>query len=251
MVLDGKVALVTGSSRGIGLAIAACFAQHGARVALHGRDVASLQRVEAEIAGAGGRVMSVTAELTRFEEVERMRRRIESELGVVDVLVANAGGSHTPPSAFEEITEDGWHASLAGNLTATFLTLKSFLPPMKARGSGSIVTLSSSAARRPTARTPAAYAAAKAGIEQLTRQLAAEAGAAGIRVNCIAPETILTERNLQWIDETQRESLAAAHPLRRLGTPRDVADAALFLASDASSWITGHILDVTGGGMMP
>lgn len=250
-MLDGKIALVTGSSRGIGAAIATLFAQRRARVVVHGRDKSALRRVEEEITETGGQAMIATAELTRFEEIEQMRRRIESAFGPVDVLVANAGGSHTPPSPFEQITEDGWHATIAGNLTTTFLILKSFLPSMKARGSGNIVTVSSSAGRHPTARTPPAYAAAKAGLQALTQQLAAEAGPAGIRVNCIAPETILTQSNQRWIDETQRASLAEAHPLRRLGTPQDVAEAALFLASDASSWITGHILDVTGGGMMP
>ena len=121
---------------------------------------------------------------------------------------------------------------------------------MKRRSYGSIITLSSAAGRRANGRSPAAYAAAKAGIQILTQHLAAEVGQWGIRVNCIAPETILTERNLGWISEEQQAKLAEAHPLRRLGTPEDTADAALFLATDASSWITGHVLDLAGGAVM-
>jgi 3-oxoacyl-[acyl-carrier protein] reductase len=133
------------------------------------------------------------------------------------------------------------------NLTATFLTIRSVLPGMKARRRGNIVTMSSSAGRRPHPRSPVPYAAAKAGIQMLTQHLAAQAGPFGIRVNCIAPETILTERNLERIPEAMRQTLIEQHPVRRLGTPEDVAAAALFLASDKSGWITGVILDVAGG----
>lgn len=121
---------------------------------------------------------------------------------------------------------------------------------MKQRKAGNVVTLSSSAARRPHPQSPIPYAAAKAGIQMLTQHLAAQAGPHGIRVNCIAPETILTERNQQWIPDQQKQALVEMHPIRRLGTPEDVADAALYLASEQSSWITGLILDVTGGAVM-
>lgn len=250
MVLQDKIALVTGSSRGIGAAIATLFARQGAKVVLHGRDETALRKVQEEITEAGGRAMHVVADLTRFGEIEEMRRRIESAYGVVDVLVANAGGSHTPPVLFEQIPEEGWHRSIEGNLTVTFLTIKSFLPSMKARGSGSIITLSSSAGRRPNPRSPVPYAAAKAGIQILTQDLAAELGPSGIRVNCIAPETILTEGNLAWIPKAQQDSLIQMHPIRRLGTPEDIASAALFFATESSSWITGLVLDVTGGAVM-
>jgi 3-oxoacyl-[acyl-carrier protein] reductase len=118
---------------------------------------------------------------------------------------------------------------------------------MKQRGRGSIITISTAAARRPHPRSPVAYSAAKAGIQMLTQHLAAQAGPSGITVNCIAPETILTERNQQQIPEAQRQTLIDQHPIRRLGTPEDVAHAALFLVSEESAWITGVILDVAGG----
>jgi 3-oxoacyl-[acyl-carrier protein] reductase len=249
-VLNDKVALVTGSSRGIGAAIARLFAQEGAKVALHGRDTAALSAVQADIERAGGTAMQAVADVTRFAQIEAMRQKIEQELGPIEILVANAGGSFTRPGPLEQISEEGWHASLDGNLTATFLTIKSILPAMKERKAGNIITLSSAAARRPHPQSPVPYAAAKAGIQMLTQHLAAQVGPYGIRANCIAPETILTERNQQRIPEAQQNALRDLHPIERLGTPEDVARAALFLASDDAAWITGVILDVAGGAVM-
>lgn len=248
--LDGKVALVTGSSRGIGAAIARLFAQEGAKVAVHGRDRPALAAVRSDIEGAGGTVTQVVADVRKFAEIEAMRRQVEHDFGPIDVLVANAGGSFTMPGPLEEVTEDGWHASIDGNLTATFLTLKSVLPGMKERKAGNIITLSSVAGHRPHPRSPIPYAAAKAGIEILTKHLAAQVGPSGIRVNCIAPETILTERNRQRIPDEQKQALVDLHPIRRLGTPDDVARAAVFLASEESAWITGIVFDVAGGAVM-
>jgi 3-oxoacyl-[acyl-carrier protein] reductase len=248
--LDGKIALVTGASRGIGAAIVRAFAQEGATVAVHGRDVAALAAVRADIEHRGGKAIQVAADVTKFAELEEMRRQIEGELGPVDILVANAGGSFTTPGPLEATSEEGWRASVDGNLTATFLTIKSFLPGMKQRKAGNIITISSAAARRPHPGSPVPYAAAKAGVEILTQDVAAQAGPYGIRVNCIAPEIILTERNQQRIPDAQKQTLLELHPIRRLGTPEDVARAARFLASDDAAWITGVILDVAGGAVM-
>jgi 3-oxoacyl-[acyl-carrier protein] reductase len=248
--LKDKIALVTGSSRGIGAAIAALFAREGAKVALHGRDTQALSAMLADITQAGGEAIDVTGDLTRLGDIEAMRRCIEREFGPVDILVANAGGSFTTPGPIEQTSEEEWRASVDGNLTATFLTIKSFLPGMKERRSGTIITISSAAARRPHPKSPIAYAAAKAGIEILTQDLAGQVGPYGIRANCIAPETILTERNKGRIPSAQQEDLIELHPIKRLGTPEDVAHAALYLASDDATWIAGIILDVAGGAVM-
>lgn len=217
---------------------------------VHGRDGAALSSIRKEIEFAGGRSMQVSGDVTNFTDVEAARLQIEGEFGPVDILVANAGGSFTPPGPLEDTSEEGWRASVDGNLTATFLTIKSFLPGMKERRRGIIITISSAAGRRPHSRSPIPYSVAKAGIELMSQEVAAQAGPYGVRVNCIAPETILTERNLERIPKEQLASLVDTHPLKRLGTPEDVASAAVFLASGEASWITGVVLDIAGGAVM-
>jgi 3-oxoacyl-[acyl-carrier protein] reductase len=249
--LFNKVALVTGSSRGIGAAIAKRFAQEGAKVVVHGRDVAATTSVRDEIEQAGGQAIHMLADITLFTEIEAMRQQVEEQFGPIDILVANAGANLTTPGEMiEQISEEGWRASVDANLTATFLTIKSVLPSMKARKTGNIITMSSAAARRPGPRSPVPYAVAKAGIQLLTQDLAAQVGPFGIRANCIAPETILTEKNQQQIPDSQKQAIIDFHPIKRLGTPEDVASAALFLASDDAAWITGVILDVAGGSVL-
>jgi 3-oxoacyl-[acyl-carrier protein] reductase len=246
--LEGRVALITGSSRGIGSAIARLFAAEGATVAVHGRDKAAIEAIRLSIEAIGGRAVGVHAELTDFDQIERMRADIESAVGPVDLLVANAGGTLVAPGALEETPIDAWKGTVDANLTATFLTLKSFLPGMKQRGRGDIVTISSYAGRRPHSRSPIAYAVAKAGVQLLTQDVALQAGPFGIRANCIAPETILTEDNSTRIPNDVQARLAEAHALHRLGTPEDVARTALFLASPAESgWMTGIVIDLHGG----
>jgi len=248
--LKDRVALVTGSSRGIGAAIATTFAQAGARVVLHGRDEAALASVQARITDLGGQATSVIGDVTVAGDLARMRDRIIDGYGHIDVLVANAGNTDSRPTPIDDITEESWRADIDRNLTGTFLTVKCFLPGMKERRTGSIITLSSAAGRRPSGHTLVAYGAAKAGVQIFTQDLAAQVGPYGIRANCLAPETILTETNERWIPVDTQRSLAESHPLRRLGTPEDVARAALFLASDESSWITGVIVDIAGGAVL-
>jgi 3-oxoacyl-[acyl-carrier protein] reductase len=248
--LDDRVALVTGSSRGIGAAIASTFARAGAKTVLHGRDTAALDGLKAEIVDAGGEAISVTGDITVAADLDRIRDEILAAYGRVDILVANAGSTTSRPAPIEDITEESWRADLDRNLTGTFLTVKCFLPHMKQRGSGNIITMSSAAGRKPSDRTIVAYAAAKAGVQLFTQDLAAQVGPFGIRANCLAPETILTETNKRWIPVDVQRTLADQHPLRRLGTPDDVARAALFLASDESSWVTGVVVDIAGGAVL-
>jgi len=244
--LAGKVALVTGSSRGIGAAIARELAACDAKVVVHGRDATAVEEIRASIGG-----LAVTGDVTHAEDLAAMRDKIEAELGPVELLVANAGGNPAPPVPVDQMTEATWRATIDCNLTATFLTIQAFLPAMKRLGRGSIITLSSAAARRAHPKSPIAYAAAKAAIELFTQDLAAQVGPFGIRANCIAPETILTERNRQRIPPALQASMAAEHPLARLGTPEDVANAARFLISDDAAWITGVVLDIAGGAVLP
>jgi 3-oxoacyl-[acyl-carrier protein] reductase len=247
--LAGKVAVVTGGSGGIGAATCRLLAANGARVAVHGRDEARIAAVVDEIASNGGRATGISAEVTDFSAIDRMRQEVERELGPVEVLAVFAASGGPLPGPTARITEEEWRSAIDGNLTSVFLTLKSFLPGMVERKSGSIVTMASSAGRVPT-QAPTAYAAAKAGVVMLSRQVAEEVGQDGVRVNCLAPDSILTERTRSYMTEDQVRQWTAAFPLGRMGTPKDVALATLFLASDSSSWLTGVTLDVAGGKIM-
>lgn len=248
--LEGRHALVTGSSRGIGRVIARHLAAHGAAVTVHGRDAAALAAVCHEIAGAGGTCRPVAADLTQRDQIADLVSRAENGLGGIDVLVANAGGSPSKPQPVEEMRDEDFVAAVELNLVATYRLVAAVLPGMKERGRGTIVTMSSAAARRPTAYSPIAYAAAKAGVELLTKDVALQAGPHGVRANCVAPETIITERTDEQIPKETQEQLIGQHPLRRLGTAMDVAEAVLYLAGDRSAWVTGVVLDVAGGAVI-
>jgi 3-oxoacyl-[acyl-carrier protein] reductase len=243
--LAGKVVVVTGGSRGIGAHTGEQFAAQGARVCLVGRDGDALDAVAAAIRSEGGTAIAVVGDVTDAAAIERVRGTVEAEFGPADILAAFAGGQGAPvPTAV--LGEQRWRAVLDSELTSAFLTVSAFLPGMVERGRGSIVLMSSSAGRQPS-RANLAYGVAKAGLVMLTRQLATEVGPSGVRVNCLAPSTILTEKVRAAMPAAAQERAAAGHPLRRLGTPADVAHSALFLASDAAGWLTGLTLDVAGG----
>ncbi len=244
--LDGKTALVTGASRGIGASIARRLAQTGARVALHGRDETALQELASELEGS----IVVTGDLMVPGAADQIAAKVLDAFGTLDILVANAGASYAPPQMIEDITDASWDANINGNLGATFRTVRSFLPAMKANHGGVIVTIASAAGRKPWGYAPVAYGTAKAGIVHFTQCLAAQVGPFGLRANCVAPETILTENNLVRIPADKQVEMVAAHPLRRLGTPDDVAAAVCYLVSEEASWVTGVVLDVAGGAVL-
>jgi 3-oxoacyl-[acyl-carrier protein] reductase len=247
--LAGKVAVVTGGSKGIGAATCRLLGGQGAAVVVNGRDQAAIDALVGEITRGGGRAMGVVADCLDLNAIERMRERVEQQFGPADVLVAYAGGfaAYSPAHLIEE---PEWRAVIDANLTTTFLTVKSFLPGMIQRRRGSIITMASNAARFLDILTTAPYAAAKAGIMMFSRHVAKEVGPHGVRVNCIAPATVLSDRIRKLMSEERLAEVAALSPLGRMGIPEDVALATLFLASDSSSWLTGVTLDVAGGRIM-
>jgi 3-oxoacyl-[acyl-carrier protein] reductase len=246
--LAGQTAVVTGGSRGIGAATAAALAANGVAVAVIGRDENALESVATRIAERGGRAIWVAADCRVPADVNRMAAAVTGQLGPVDILAAFAGGNGMPVPTVRE-TPEHWREIIETDLNSMFYTVSAMLPAMTERGSGAIITMSSAAARQ-AAMSAAAYAAAKAGVIAFTRHLAGEVAPLGIRVNCVSPSAVENDKMRTWMTEEQRAALGASFPLGRLGQPDDVAAATLFLASQASSWITGATLDIAGGKIM-
>lgn len=243
--LAGRTAVVTGGSRGIGAQTGRMLAAQGMRVGLVGRDRHALNAVVAEIVSVGGAAIAVVADVTSAAALADVRAMVEREFGPVDVLGAFAGGQGFPVSS-AELTEERWREVLDSDLTSSFLTVREFLPGMAERGRGSIITMSSAAGRQPS-QANLAYGVANAGLIMMTRHLATEYGPRGVRVNTLAPTSIRTEKVAANMPEPVQHQVANMHPLRRLGTTTDVGEAVLFLASDASSYLTGLTIDVSGG----
>jgi 3-oxoacyl-[acyl-carrier protein] reductase len=243
--LRDEVVVVTGGSRGIGAGSARRFAELGAAVVVSGRDRAALDAVVASITSAGGRAVGIAADCTDPEEVDALRVGAEAAFGPATILLAFAGGDGRP-EPIADLDATRWRTVIDANLNATYITVRTFALGMIARRRGSIVTMSSTAGRQPGGAS-VAYATAKAGIVMLTRHLATDLAAHGVRINCIAPSAIETERLVRLMPAAAREQLGQSFPLGRLGSVEDVADTALFLATQQSSWITGVTIDVTGG----
>jgi 3-oxoacyl-[acyl-carrier protein] reductase len=246
--LAGKIAVVTGGSKGIGSAMCDALAANKARIAVIARDADRVADVVNRLSSYS-EAIAVTADCTNGSALTAARREVEAQLGPADILIAFAGGfSRTTPIL--ELEEEEWLQVVEANLTATFLTVKEFLPGMVERQAGAIVTMASNAGRLLDIPLNASYAASKAGVVMFTRHLALEVGKYGVRANCVAPATTLTERVRDLMSDDRRAEIAALAPLATLGAPEDSAYAALFLCSDAAKWITGITVDVSGGRIM-
>jgi 3-oxoacyl-[acyl-carrier protein] reductase len=248
--LANKVAVVTGGSKGIGAATCVLLGHNRARVAVCGRDHETIERVTSDTRDAGApEAIGLAGDLTTEDGVAALRAGVEEKLGPAEVLFAFAGGFGARTPLLRTQLEE-WNAVVESNLTSTFLSLREFAPGMVERGYGSIVTMASNAARFLDIQLTASYAAAKAGIAMLSRHAALELGPHGVRVNVLAPATILSERVKRNMNEERLAEIAAMSPLGSVGVPEDPAMAALFLASDSARWLTGVTLDVAGGRIM-
>jgi len=247
--LARRVVLVTGSSRGIGAEVAVKAAADGATVAVHyraGSDAAT--RTLARVRDAGGDGETFQADLTEGDEAEALVHRVVDRFGRLDALVNNAGRTQVGP--FLELGTDEWDAVIATDLSAAFHTCRAAIPGMVERGSGSIVNVASRLGQMGIGNS-AAYSAAKAGLIGLTRSLAKEFAPAGVRVNAVAPGFTLTDMTADVADSELGRQRLAEMPLGRFGRADEVADAVLFLLTDASSLFTGQTLNPNAGGYMP
>lgn len=248
-ILDGKVALITGAGRGFGLAIAERFAEEGADLALNYR--ASRDACDALVGqarAAGRRAAAIRADITDGAAVEAMAATVIDQFGRIDILVNNAGVMHLAP--FVESSEEAWRAEMEVNVFGTLRVTRAVLPGMIAQRSGKIINLSSQLALVGWDRA-AVYAGGKAFVLTWSKSLAREVGKYNINVNVIGPGSIITDMNRDIYPTPEAaERRAAELPLRRLGSPRDVAESALFLASDASGFLTGQMLGPNGGNVM-
>ena len=246
MRFPDKVVIVTGAAKGIGLRIARAFGREEARVAVLDIDKPGLEALAREL---GDQALPLTCDVTAAEAVRAAVDAVVARWGRIDVLVNNAGG-FARIRRTEEIPDEEWEAIFRFNVGSAFLCTKAVLPLMRRQGKGAIVNLSSIVGRGGAVTVSSHYAAAKAAILGFTRHLAREVAAEGIRVNAVAPGTVATERFRALRTPEQVARIVEQTPVGRVGEPEEIADAVLFLASDAARYITGATLDVNGGLVM-
>ncbi|MBA7634084.1 2-dehydro-3-deoxy-D-gluconate 5-dehydrogenase [subsurface metagenome] len=245
--LEGKVAIVTGGKRGIGKAIALAFAEAGADVVVCSRRVedGGLLAVADQIQRLGRRSLAVQADVSKKTDIDNLVQRVMDEFGIIDILVNNAAMNIRAPLL--ELREDGWDKIMNTDLKGYYLCSQAVGKIMVAQRKGNIVNMASRAALK-ASKNLGAYCIAKAGVVMLTRVLALELGSYNIRVNAIAPSVVKTKfSEVLWDDPEKLQKIEAEVPLGYLAEPSDVVGSALFLASDASSYITGHTIIVDGG----
>ncbi|MGC0415855.1 SDR family NAD(P)-dependent oxidoreductase [Embleya sp. AB8] len=245
--LAGRVAIVTGASRGIGAATARALHAEGATVVLAARDADALTALAADLdaGGAGGRALAVPTDVTDPVAVQRLVATTVERFGRLDAAVNNAAGGGHPPTPLADVDVAAFDSALAVNLRGVFLAMKYEIPAMLSGGGGAIVNMSSTAGLQAVGGL-AGYVTSKFGLIGLTRTAALDYADAGIRVNALAPGPIHTER-LEAAGPAGRQAAAQAMPMRRIGLPEEVAAAVVWLCSDAASFITGTTLSIDGG----
>ena len=243
---EGRIALVTGASQGIGRACALELARHGTTVALAARNEAKLAEAVAEIEAVGGRAAAFAVDLASEDSIKAAAAALLARFGKIEILINNAGVTHD--GLMLRMKRADWESVLATNLTGAFFLTQALLGPMLKNRWGRIVNLSSVVGRTGQAGQ-VNYAASKAGLIGFTRAMAREVASRGVTVNAVAPGYIETPMTAV-LDEKQRAAMLAAIPLGRAGTALEVAQTVAFLASDAAAYITGHVLDVNGGMFM-
>jgi NAD(P)-dependent dehydrogenase (short-subunit alcohol dehydrogenase family) len=244
--LAGKVALVTGGGRGIGKAITRCLAEAGAGVVIASRKMENLQATAAEFAGLPGKVIPIACHVGRLDQLEALVRETESQLGPIDILVNNSATNIGQGPALA-VTDEMLDKMVEINVKSALRLVRLTVPKMIERKRGSVINIASIAGLQPQ---PGGllYSFTKAGLIMMTRAWAREFGPDGVRVNAIAPGLIQTDfSEYFWKDDRYRARVESEQPIRRIGQPHEIAHAALYLASDESSFVTGQVLVVDGG----
>jgi len=246
MRLKDKVALITGGARGIGQAIAMTFAREGADIVVADVNLEIAQKTALEIEGLGRKAMALEMDVTSYDKVEEGINKILDKMGKVDILVNNAG--ITKDNLLLRMSQADWDAVINVNLKGTFNCIKAVTRPMVKQRSGRIISIASIIGLMGNPGQ-ANYAASKAGIIALTKTVAKELASRNINANAVAPGFIQTEMTAKLPEDIKKKMLEAI-PLAKLGTPQDVANTCLFLASDESSYITGQVITIDGGMVM-
>lgn len=247
MLLENKVAVVTGATRGIGREIALSLAEEGADLVINGRNEKLLKEVKSSINERGRECIYIAGDISEQKTSQLIISRAISKFSKIDILVNNAGIIIRDNA--EDMDLADWNKVLAVNLNGTLYTILTVLPHMKKNKAGKIINIASSAAKKPHTNASPSYGASKAGVVYLTRHFAAETAKYGIYVNAVCPGPIETDMSKDWSKEYKKRVINKV-PLNKLGSPKDVAQGVLFLASNMSDFITGESLNINGGSFM-